>query len=182
MAEAKPFLPVKLICGIIAGEDEVFEKAKNHLRRKYGPIDGESMFFPFDWTDYYSKQMEGYLKRKFLSFARLINPEKLSRIKLYTNRLEEVMRQEAAASRRVINLDPGYVSQTALIMATAKNFAHRIPLSHGIYAHLELLFKKTGATPLPWTYPDYKTEEYQAFFCEVRRNLLRQLRQEKNKV
>ena len=115
------------------------------------------------------------LKRKILSFTRLISPESLSEVKLQTNELEEEIRREMKASQRVVNLDPGYLTPSALIMATAKNFAHRIPLQHGIYAHLELLFTKKEARTLSWTYPDYKTEEYQRFFMEIRKVYLSQL-------
>jgi len=61
-------------------------------------------------------------------------------------------------------------------MATAKDFAHRIPLQHGIYAHLELLFSKKGVKVLDWTYPDFRSEEYQSFFREARKIYLEQLK------
>jgi len=116
------------------------------------------------------------LKRRFLSFVRLISPERLSEIKIQTNALEEKITEEMKAERRVVNLDPGYLTPSALIMATAKNFAHRIPLQDGIYAHLELLMIKKEMRTLDWTYPDYKTKDYQDFFMEVRRIYLSQLK------
>lgn len=175
MVEAEPFSPVKLICGIISSQGEGFRRAEEMLVHLYGPIDLISPLVKFDFTDYYEKQMGKNLKRKILSFTRLISPESLSEIKLQTNELEEEIRREMKASQRVVNLDPGYLTPSALIMATAKNFAHRIPLQHGIYAHLELLFTKKEARTLSWTYPDYKTEEYQRFFMEVRKIYLSQL-------
>lgn len=179
MAEAKPFSPVKLICGIIASEELVFKKAEEHLIQLHSPTDHASPLLKFDFTDYYEKQMGKNLKRKFLSFARLVSPEKLSEIKLRTNELEEEIKKELRASHRVLNLDPGCLTPSALIMATAKDFTHRIPLQQGIYAHLELLFGKKEVHTLSWTYPDYQTEEYQNFFIEVRRIYLSQLRDAK---
>ncbi|MFB0566185.1 MAG: DUF4416 family protein [Candidatus Aminicenantaceae bacterium] len=176
MAEAKPFFPVKLICGIIASEQRIFEKAEEYLLNNYGAVDRTSALFKFDFTDYYEKQMGKDLKRKFLSFGNLFPPDKLSEIKLQTNKLEEVIKKEAKAPVRVVNLDPGYLTSSALILATAKDFAHRIPLKNGIYAHLELLFSKKGVRTLSWTYPDYKTEEYQKFFIDVRKIYLAQLK------
>lgn len=175
MVEAEPFSPVKLICGVISSQGEGFRRAEEMLVHLYGPIDLISPLIKFDFTDYYEKQMGKNLKRKILSFTRLISPESLSEIKLQTNELEEEIRREMKASQRVVNLDPGYLTPSALIMATAKNFAHRIPLQHGIYAHLELLFTKKEARTLSWTYPDYKTEEYQRFFMEIRKIYLSQL-------
>ncbi|MFP4082849.1 MAG: DUF4416 family protein [Candidatus Aminicenantes bacterium] len=175
MAEAKPFTPVKLICGIIASRDRVFRRAGERLIRLYGSKDFESPLFKFDFTDYYQKQMGRNLKRKFLSFSSLIPPQRLSEIKLQTNQMEQEIREELKSEKRVVNLDPGFLTASALIMATAKNYAHRIPLQHGIYGHLELLFTKKEVAHLSWTYPDYKTEGYQKFFTEVRKIYLTQL-------
>lgn len=179
MTEAQPFSPVKLICGIISSEERFFKKAEEHLIQLYGSMDHQSPLFEFNFTDYYEEQMGKNLKRKFLSFADLISPEKLSEIKLRTNKLEEEIKKEMKTSFRAVNLDPGYLSLSALIMATAKDFAHRIPLQQGIYAHLELLISKKGVRSLDWTYPDFKTEAYQNFFMEVRSTYLSQLKRVK---
>jgi len=176
MAEPKPFLPVKLICGIIAFEELFFKRAEERLVALYGALDHTSPLFEFNFTDYYQEQMGKNLKRKFLSFANLISPEKLSEIKLQTNELEEEIKKELKSKLRAVNLDPGYLTPSALIMATAKDFAHRIPLHDGIYAHLELLFSKKGVSVLSWTYPDYRSEGYQRFFLEIRQIYLSQLR------
>ena len=125
--------------------------------------------------DYYEKEMGKNLKRQFLSFKKLISPETLSEIKIQTNKLEEELRKEEKTSRRVANLDPGCLSASALIMATTKNYAHRIPLQSGIYAHLELIFTRKKIITLSWTYPDYKTEGYQRFFEDTRKIYLAQI-------
>lgn len=178
MAEVKPFSPVKLICGVIYSNDEAFNQAERKLVDLYGDIDLKSPTFAFNFTDYYEKEMGEELNRMFLSFARLISPERLSEIKNQTNRLEETIKEEMRAEGRVVNLDPGYLTASALIMATAKNFAHRIPLQDGIYAHLELLVAKKEMQALDWTYPDYRTKEYQSFFLDVRKIYLAQLKAE----
>lgn len=175
MAEVESFSQVKLICGIIASQESIFKNAQSKLETLLGPVDSASPLFNFDFTDYYEKQMGQNLKRQFLSFEELIPPARLSEIKLQTNNIEEKLREEEKVSRRVVNLDPGYITSSALIMATTKNFAHRIPLQHGIYAHLELLFTKKEAISLSWTYPDYRTEGYQHFFREARKIYLTQL-------
>ena len=176
MTEARPFAPAKLICGIIASPEEVFLRAEELLVSLYGPVDFQSDPFPFTFTDYYEKEMGEGLKRKFLSFENPVAPERLSEIKLQTNRLEEEIKEEFRAERRIVNLDPGYLTASALFMATAKDFAHRVPLRDGIYAHLELLFGKKEIRILDWTYPDYRTEEYQRFFLAVRKKHLDRLK------
>ena len=176
MAEENPFSNVKLICGLIASDSKVFQRAEKLLLKTYGKADYSSSFLEFNFTDYYEKEMGKNLKRKFISFDNLYSPEKLSEIKIHTNKLEKQIKEEFNSNSRVVNIDPGYLTTAALIMATAKNFSHRIPLRNGIYAHLELLFGRKKVNTLSWTYPDYRNDEYQKFFFEVRKIYLRQLK------
>jgi len=176
MTEAKIFVPVKLICGMISSQNKVFKKSEDFLSDIYGPIDFYSPIITFTFTDYYEKEMGANLKRKFLSFKGLILPENISEIKIRTNELEEELKLESGATQRIINLDPGFLSASSLFMATTKDFAHRVPLQLGIYAHLELLFGKNEIRTLEWTYPDFKTESYQNFFKTVRKMYLEQLK------
>jgi len=177
MAEPKPFRPVKLVCGIMAAADALFEAAEKSLVSIRGEIDLRSERFPFFETDYYEATMGPGLRRSFVSFASLVRPEDLSGVKLRTNALEEDLRTAFGADRRVVNLDPGYLTPAALVMATAKDFSHRIPLRDGIYAHLELLFAKNGVRRLEWTYPDFGKPGLEAFFLDARRILRNQLRE-----
>lgn len=176
MARPKPFVPVKLVCGVIHGDPRYYEQARDRLAGLYGRIDLESPPFAFDLTGYYEAGMGGGLARRFMSFAELIDPQDLAGIKLRTNALEREIGPPAGEESRLVNLDPGYVSAAALVMATAKDFAHRIPLRDGIYAHLELLFTRTGARVLEWTYPDMRREPCLEFFVRVRRSYLDRLR------
>jgi hypothetical protein len=178
MTEAKPFKSVKYIAGLIYSDDQVLERAVQGLEKILGPAEDRSPRFDFDLTDYYAAEMGGApLSRFFLSFSGLRPPEELSAIKLRTNALEEEIRSALAAGHRPVNIDPGYLTTAALIMATAKNFSHRIPLRDGIYAHLELLFTRNGVRCLDWTYPDFRRTEYHDFFLRVRKSYLLQLNQ-----
>ncbi len=176
MAEAKAFSPVKYICGIIFARPEILAKAEERLVGRLGAVDLRSPAFDFRLTDYYEKEMGEGLKRIFLSFEEPGEPERLSDIKLLTNSWEDEIRAAAGESRRVVNIDPGFITASALFMATTKDFAHRVPLRDGIYAHLELLFTKSGIKYLDWTYPDFRQEEYAAFFMGIRRIFLSRIR------
>lgn len=177
MAEVKPFTPSKLIVGIISARDQAVERTEKALTAAYGPVDLRSPALPFDQTDYYEKEMGKGLRRLFLSFSGLVPPESLPGIKAWSNSLEAEIGHALAGAGRVVNIDPGILTGSSLIMATAKNFAHRIPLNQGIYGHLELLFSKNAVKLLPWTYPDFQQEACQRFFLEVRQVYLRQLRE-----
>ncbi|MBN1939414.1 MAG: DUF4416 family protein [Candidatus Aminicenantes bacterium] len=175
MADIKPFAPVKLVCGIIAGSTDMFRIAENRLAASYGPVDARGPRVPFLDTAYYTGEMGPGLSRMFLAFRDLICPDRLPDIKIETNALEDELREKSGAGGRTVNLDPGIVTGAALVMATAKDFAHRPPLQKGIYAHLELLFTKAGVKRLEWTYPDFRTDEHIPFFMAVRKSYLEAL-------
>jgi hypothetical protein len=177
MAKTKKPLPVKLIVGAIFASEGVLIQARRLLAKRFGPLDFESGIFSFDCTDYYEQEMGPGLKRRFLSFKRLINPASLSAIKLYTNKLEERLSRDRSAPQRKINLDPGYISASKLVLATCKNYSHRIYLDKGIYAEVTLQFHKGTFCSFPWTYRDYKTQGYIQAFNAIREAYLRQLKQ-----
>ncbi|MBN2199205.1 MAG: DUF4416 family protein [Candidatus Aminicenantes bacterium] len=179
MAVVHPFLPVKLIAGLIYAQEEARRKAEQKLRELFGDIDARSPVFEFDLTDYYARETgPGPLKRVFIGFKTLRSPEELPDIKHRTNALEEEIKLALGAESRLVNIDPGYLTRAALIMATAKDFSHRIPLRDGIYAHLELLFAKTGIRALDWTYPDFRRQDYHDFFRGVRTAYLEDLKKQ----
>jgi hypothetical protein len=181
MAQAKPFVSAKLIIGVISAEPDVFERTEKALVDLYGPGDLRSPLFPFNLTDYYKEEMGPNLGRLFFSFRNLVPPDGLAAIKVRTNALEEEIGRGHPALRRAVNIDPGIMTAAALFMGTAKDFAHRVPLTQGIYAHLELLFGKNEVRCLDWTYPDFRRPEYGVYFLEVRKVYLEQLRQIKDR-
>lgn len=167
---------VKLIIGQIVTDESIFPKAKDELQSLFGPLDKESDIFPFDFTDYYTEEMGKNLKRRFLSREDLIDPGELSEIKLKTNELEKEMAQKLDYELpRPVNLDPGYIGMSKLVLATTKNYSHRIYLKEGIYAEVTLQYRDGSFQPLSWTYPDYRTEDYRNFFDRVRKRYKKQL-------
>ncbi|MEK7849557.1 MAG: DUF4416 family protein [Candidatus Omnitrophota bacterium] len=164
----QPFkpLPVKLVVGLISGELSVFEKTKDLLSEKFGKVDFISPVFDFDQTDYYEKEMGKGLKRVFLTFERLIGAEQLVIIKHFTNKMEEMLRQDT--HHRSVNIDPGYISLSKLVLATTKSFVHRIYCKDGIFEEITLLFKDRTFMPGPLTYPDYRSLTHITMFNDIR--------------
>lgn len=173
MGKIKEPLPVKLIASLFTASGELLEEAKIRLSREFGPIDYESELLPFDHTAYYAAEFGENLKRKFVAFEELVHPGKLAEIKLWTNALE---REWAVGGKRRVNIDPGYVSHSKLVLATTKNHAHRIYLDQGIYAEVTLHFRDGTFRAWPWTYPDYASPPLIAIFNQIRGIYVEQLR------
>ncbi len=169
---------MKLFVGLLSGDMDLFRRARQLLTRQYGPTDAESELWPFDQTDYYADEMGPDLQRWFLSFERSISPDELAEIKRATNTLEATIADQCLAVEipRPVNLDPGYIDLTKLVLATTKDRGHRIYLRRGIYAEVTLQYERGGWQTLPWTYPDYTRTEYHAFFTDARARLLEQRR------
>jgi hypothetical protein len=54
------------------------------------------------------------------------------------------------------------------VLASGKNFSHRIYIGLGIYADLTLIYQKGSFQKLPWTYPDYADQAMLNFLDQVR--------------
>jgi hypothetical protein len=173
VGEVRPVQPARLVCGIIAGRAELFDLAEAELLRSFGPVESASAAVPFTATDYYGDEMGAGLLRKFVGFAGVVDPGRLAAVKLRTNAIERLFAVESGGRLcRRVNLDPGYVTPAKLVLATTKDFAHRVYLADGIYAEVTLNFKKDGVAFLPWTYPDFKSGAYTEFLQGVRRGLM----------
>lgn len=168
-------LPVKLFMSLMTAEEKYFLQAMEALKWDHGEIDLISERLPFDFTDYYAQELGENLFRHFITFDPFISPESLPEIKLSTNRLEE--RLKGPDGKRRINIDPGYLSQAHVILATTKGYAHRPYLSKGIYADLTLIYRNKSFRPLDWTYPDYKQERTIHLFNRIRTRYLETLRE-----
>ncbi|MCK4326268.1 DUF4416 family protein [bacterium] len=160
--------PVKLIIGMISGETGLFALLQERLSQKFGQIDFKSDLMPFNHTHYYEPEMGKDLKRKFVSFQLLVDPENIADVKIFTNNLEREFLYPNS-NRRRINLDPGYIEPSKLILASTKNYQHRIYLGKGIYGEVTLRWTKGSFQHRPWTYPDYKSKDYIEVFNQIRK-------------
>lgn len=160
-------VPVKLVCGLLYREEEWCDQGIVALQKEFGEIDFHSRSLEFHFTNYYFREMGEPLFRRFISFQRLIDPSQLADVKVWTNALEEKFAR-LSGKQRGLNIDPGYINLTAFILATSKNYAHRIYLGKGVFAQQELLFGRKRIQTLDWTYPDYRSYEYQEILKKIR--------------
>jgi hypothetical protein len=163
---------VKLITALMGHHSDDLATARTYLTDQYGTIDTESATYDFTFTDYYTKEMGAPLIKQFISFTELIDPERLADIKLSTNVMEEKFSRPDGQPGRGVNIDPGYLTPAKLVLATTKDYSHRIYLKKGIYAEVTLEYRHQALHAYPWTYPDYKTDSAFDYFLQVRHILM----------
>ena len=167
--------PAKLFVGILTGRPDLLPSLRDELQRHFGAIETESPPIPFTVTRYYEEEMGSNLARSFLSFESFFPRERLVEAKETTQAIEAS--QHDPGVRRPINLDPGYLTLSKVVLASTKDYAHRIWLGRGIYADLTLQYRQGKFHPLPWTYSDYQSTPYHTFFHAVRNRLAEQISQ-----
>src|SRR3990167_7167383 len=176
---SKPKEPrlVKLIISLITpdngGANRLTQPVLKKMEDRFGAIDILSERLDFSHTDYYRDEMGERLFRKIASFEKLIKPDELADIKLFTNSVEDEHLKENR--KRTINIDPGYISMEKMVLASCKNFAHRIYLKKGIYADLTLIYKAGGFQSLEWTFPDYAKGNVKRLLQGIRERYMHQL-------
>ena len=159
--------PVQPIVSVIGRDWDRFWPGLLHaMEAELGPADFISDPFPFTETDYYDTELGTPIQRRILAFEALIAPVRLVDIKLALNELETQYTRPDGTRR--VNVDPGILSLERLVLATGKEFTHRIYLGRGIWADLTLLYQRGGWQSLPWTYPDYAGERVQAILSRIR--------------
>jgi len=179
------------LTAMLAGDAACFAAARPLLEELLGPVALESPLYPFESTTYYAATMGPNLLRKFYIFERLADAGSLPAWKLATNALEASLREQfhaaaalAGAEREIparpINLDVGYLTGAKLVLASTKDFAHRLYLRDGIFAEITMSFRKghpqDAWTSHQFTFPDFKSGIYDAFLQQARDQHLEKLK------
>ena len=167
--------PVKFVVGLLAGRVEWLDAIAIRMREAYGPTDVVSEVWPFDFSDYYASQMGSGLLRQFLAFEQLVDPSELATIKLATNAIEGDFAAATDGPDRPVNIDPGYVAEAKLVLASCKDYAHRVYLGGGVFAEVTLRYVGGVWQGHDCTFPDYASGRYDAFLAAARVALRGQL-------
>jgi hypothetical protein len=174
VADIQPYRPVLLILAAFSRYPQALDWARQKLEVAWGPVALESERFAHQETTYYEATMGPDLVKTFFAFERLIDPAALPDFKHQTNAWEAEYQAFANHPEpRPLNLDPGYLTEAKLVLATTKDRDHRLYLRDGIYAEVTLHFQRGNWQTRPWTYPDYQRADYHAFFTRCRNWLRR---------
>jgi hypothetical protein len=178
MAQPRSPVPVLQIVGVFSRHADALEWARQRLEAEFGAVGLTSLPYHFHQTTYYTASMGADLRKQFLAFENLVDPDCLPMVKLRTNALEVELAQSGRyAEPRPLNLDPGVLGLGKLLLATTKDQAHRVYLRQGIFAEVTLRFEAGSFEPWPWTYADYRQECVRAFFREAREYYRRRMRE-----
>ena len=171
-----PQKTVKLIVGMLSLDEQLFNESEQAMVKLWGPIDVSSEVLPFIYTKYYNKAMGEGLLRKFVAFETLILPEDISTIKHQSNKLElelqDLPEAQALAVKRAVNLDPGYVNSSKLVLVTTKDYSHRVYIGNDMYAEATLHYCYEKWNAWPYTYPDYGSGDYDPFLNQARESYI----------
>lgn len=164
--------PAKFIVAITYTEEKIKANALQEFTHEYGEVDFATEPFRFTHTKYYEQEMGPNLLKQFFSFRKLLSPENLVAMKLFAIAIEK---RFSIDDKRRVNLDPAYLELAKLVVASTKNFAHRIYLGQGIYGDLQLRYRKNDFVIHEWTYPDYRESFFMEFLRKVRTAYFQQL-------
>lgn len=154
-----------LFVGTLYSKPHIFDKSKNVLESHFGKILLISHPLSWDYSDYYKNELGWPIYRRFIFFENIIDPAIIVDTKLKTNEIELNFSYN---DRRLINLDPGYLTLSKIVLATTKNYAHRIYMGKGIYGEVTLIYRGGIYNPLLYTYRDYQDKTYIDIFMNAR--------------
>ena len=159
-----------LFAGVLYSSDEVFFPVSRELKEIFGNTILESPPLPWDYTDYYVRELENPVHRRFLFFGRDVDASSIIDAKLKTMSLETKF---SKGGKRQINIDPGYMTLAKVVLASRKNYSHRIYLGRGVFGEVELFHKAGRFNALSYTYPDYRDQALLEIFSKARALLKR---------
>jgi hypothetical protein len=164
--------PVLLIMAAFSRYGEALDWARRRAEQECGPIALVSERFVHDETTFYEPTMGAGLLKTFCAFERRIDPTAIVDLKHRSNAWEDECKAASSwPERRPLNIDPGYLTEAKLVLATTKDRDHRLYLDRGIFAEVTLHYHRGAWRERPWTYPDYRREDYHRFFDQCREYL-----------
>ncbi len=173
MAKPHPAEPTKLFVAVLWSDEDALNRAIAQLCEHYGEIDFTGADHPFNMTDYYEPEMGKDLKRRFVTFRRLLLPENLRQAKHVCNSIEDRL---AGKKGRRVNLDIGYLDHNKIVLASFKNAGQKIYMGDGVWADLVARYRSGHYCSFEWTFPDFRDGRYDQELAVIRQTYLEQLR------
>ena len=178
MGKIKPAPTAHALVAIMYPDDAINQRLRSVLEERLGPLLAASPVYRVtDFTDYYSDEFGASMRKQILIFAKPVALENFHRIKVWTNTVEQSIESGTeTAARRIVNIDPGFLELSKLVLYSTKNFSHRVYIGDGIFGEVTMLYEHGHFTFLPWTYPDYAWEQNVKFLLKIRHEIAGRIR------
>jgi hypothetical protein len=139
------------------------------LEKRFGRVQFETLEISCSEADAYREEMGENLLRRFYSFDNQFSRDSLPSLKATCYKIEPRFSDTVDGYPfRTVNIDPGIMTPSALVMASHKEYNHRVYLRDGVYAEIALIYAHDKFCRLPWTNPDFCVDEAVDFFERVR--------------
>lgn len=172
MASVRIVEPVVRFCAVITRHDAARRWAISRMAECWGAPQVISAAIPFEAGGYYTASMGSELTKTLVALDGFRDPAELADWKHQTNVWEaEYAAQSNHPDERPLNLDPGYITQAKLVLATTKDRDHRIYLRRGMFAEVTLTYVGKRWQHHRWSYPSYRTDEVADFTNQCRQRL-----------
>lgn len=158
----------RLVVSIIYNSLDGLADSLKLLEKHFGRVQCETMELAFT-SDKYTEEMGNGLQRRFYSFERLVERDRLPEIKSACHKVEQQLGDLVHDyAFRTVNIDPGILTPDNLVMASHREYNHRVYLRDGVFAELALVYSRGRFVRLPWTVVDFCQGEAIEFFLRVR--------------
>ena len=164
--------PAMLFMAAFSRHQAALDWARRRAEQCWGTVLLQSPAYAFTETAYYEAEMGPGLRKQFFLLDGDFDPAELIEKKLTANAWEaEYAAAAGHAERRPLNIDPGYITLGKLVLASTKDFVHRVYLGRGIYAEVTLFYRHNRWQHHDFTFPDYRRADYHQFFSQCRQLL-----------
>lgn len=157
-----------LFLALLFSSQEVIDSSLPVFGERFGDIIYASPESAWSHSQYYDRELGTPVFRRFIFFGSLFDASRLPEIKLETNRLEAIFSKNG---KRTINIDPGYITSSKVVLASAKDYSHRLYLGKGIYGEVALYYQGNRFHPMSYTYQDYREPKGLDMFEKARKDL-----------
>ncbi len=159
----------RLLVYIVHSSLDALADALSALEKRFGLVQFETLELPDNKDEFYREEMGENLQRRFFSFERTIGRDAMTNVKSVCHKIESQFADRVDDyCFRTVNIDPGILTPSNIVMASHREYNHRVYLEDGVYAELALVWSKGRYVRLPWTNPDFCHGEAIEFFQRVR--------------
>lgn len=150
-----------LFFALMYKDKDILEKTIGELKNNFGDVVSKSSEYDFNFTSYYEKEFGMNLKKMIAIFDKKINKIDLVEIK---NKITEIEKRFSVGNKRRINIDPGYVNNKEVVLASFKKKDFKEDLGNNVFAHKVLEFEDGNVNDFFHTFDDYKEKRIKDFF------------------